>query len=158
VIKTTNQIRSRKFRSCQSGQAMVEFMLSTIFLVFLVVAILEVAAFIYTYSVLANAAKEGVRYAIVHGANSANASGLSGTSGASHCTTASTNAVVSQVRSFAAFSLHKTSTVTVNVCYPANNDKLSSLVQVTVSYPYQPFFFKWPSVAVFANAAGRIVF
>ncbi len=149
---------------------MVEFMLTTLFLVTLILSILEMADFIYTYSVMANAAKEGLRYAIVHGANSGNANGpSSGTVNTPPCTSSkattgsSVSGVTSAVTNFAAFSIHKISTsgsnaTNVYVCYLDGNNKLNSEVEVTVSYQYKPFFFNWPSVTLFANSAGRIVF
>ena len=155
----------------QRGQALVEFVLTTIFLVFLVLSVLEVADFIYTYGVMANAAKEGLRYAIVHGVNngSSNGPGSGGSASSPPCnstnattdnakTGASVDGITSAVTNFAAFSLHSPKSVNVFVCYLDGNNKLGSQVEVSVSYAYQPFFFKWPSVTVFANSAGRIVF
>lgn len=153
------------------GQALVEFMLTATFLVLLTVSILEVAEFIYTYGVMADAAKEGVRYAIVHGVNSgsANGPGSGATASSPPCTSgnattdsaktgANIDGITSAVTNFAAFSLHSTKSITVFVCYLDASNSLGSRVEVTISYPYQPFFFKWPSVTVFANSAGRIVF
>src|ERR1700740_304628 len=57
------------------GQAQVEFALVVIFLFILVLSILETLFFMHTYNVLADSAKEGVRYAIVHGANNSYAVG-----------------------------------------------------------------------------------
>ncbi|MGA7924594.1 MAG: TadE family protein, partial [Candidatus Sulfotelmatobacter sp.] len=57
------------------GQATVEFSLVIIFLIVMVLSILEMVVFMHTYNVLADSAKEGVRYAIVHGANNSLASG-----------------------------------------------------------------------------------
>jgi Flp pilus assembly protein TadG len=151
----------------ETGQALVEFMLTVTFLVLLTLAVLEIADFIYTYSVLADAANEGVRYAIVHGSSSSGANGpSSGTAGSPPCnsgnaalvTGSSVSGITNAVQNFAAFSLHSASNTNVYVCYFDGNNKLLSRVQVTVSYQYQPFFFKWPSVTVFANSAGRIVF
>jgi Flp pilus assembly protein TadG len=140
----------------------VEFALSLTLLMLLMFSILELSIFIYTYSVLANATKEGVRYAIVHGVNSGNASGPpSGAASSPPCTASSTNVtnVVDRVKSFAGFSLLKTSNVNVFVCYLDGNNKLSSLVEVSANYPYHPIFgFNWPSVTLYANSAGRIVF
>src|SRR5262245_36525627 len=61
----------------EAGQAMVEFMLVVSFLVLLFVSIVQMIMYMYAYTTYANAAKEGVRYAIVHGTgrNSANCSG-----------------------------------------------------------------------------------
>jgi Flp pilus assembly protein TadG len=146
---------------------MVEFALTLIFLMILIVSIFETLAFVYTYSVMADAAKEGVRYAIVHGVNSGSPSGPATAVTASSPPCSSSNAsaaasvtnVVTQVKSFAAFSLHNTSNMNVYVCYLDGNRNLNSLVEVTVNYPFQPLFgLGWPSPTVNANSAGRIVF
>jgi hypothetical protein len=54
---------------------MVEFALIAPFFFLLLFAIVEGARFIFFYEMLNNAAREGARYAIVHGANSACPSG-----------------------------------------------------------------------------------
>ncbi len=61
----------------QAGQAMVEFALVITFVFLLFVAILQLILLMHAYNTLADAAKEGVRYAIVHGtgAGAANCSG-----------------------------------------------------------------------------------
>src|SRR6266496_1476085 len=51
------------------GQATIEFAFVFIVLIIMVVSIVEMIFFMSTYNVLADAAKEGVRYAIVHGYN-----------------------------------------------------------------------------------------
>src|SRR5690349_17528307 len=57
----------RRFRQRQSGQAMVEFM-AVIIIVFLVfVCMLQMVLLMHAYNTLADAAKEGVRFAVVHG-------------------------------------------------------------------------------------------
>src|SRR5438477_3173442 len=111
---------SQTVQTHQRGQAMVEFALTIVLLILMMFAILELSIFIYTYSVLANATKEGVRYAIVHGVNSGNASGPpSGAASSPPCTASSTNVtnVVNQVKSFAGFSVLNKSNVNVFVCY-----------------------------------------
>ncbi len=50
---------------------LIEFALSVWTLFLLTFLIFEFCMTVYTYSVLANAAREGVRYAIVHGSDSA---------------------------------------------------------------------------------------
>jgi Flp pilus assembly protein TadG len=149
-------------RGRQGGQAIVEFALTVVLLMLLMFALLELSIFMYTYSVLANAAKEGVRYAIVHGSNSGSASGPStGSASSPPCTSSSSNVtdVVNQTKNFAGFTLRDKSNVNIFVCYLNGNNKLNSLVQVSVSYVYRPLFgFNWPSATVYANSAGRIVF
>lgn len=168
MIRKTNSLRTWVAGlKEQQGQALVEFLLTITFLVLLTVSVLEVADFIYTYSVMADAANEGVRYAIVHGIDSSSAAGpSSGTTSTPPCTSSnaasatSVTGVTAAVKNFAAFSLHNVNTTgnKIYVCYLDGNNKLNSEVEVTISYQYQPFFFKWPAVTVFANSAGRIVF
>ena len=156
-----------KFRHAeQSGQAMVEFVLSMTFLTILILSVLELFGLIYTYAVMADAAKEGVRYAIVHGAANSSSSGptTQTTKQTPPCTSSNNNNstaanVITQVKNFAGFSLHDTSNINVYVCYLDGNNLLQSQVAVAVSYQFRPFFaLNWPSVTVNANADGRIVF
>jgi len=141
-------------RKRQSGQAAVEFALTITSIFVLLIGMLELTMFVYTYSVLADAAKEGVRYAIVHGSSGQNGTGPSG---GGSCVTS--GAVIDNVKYYAAGSLHGTSNMTVNACYTDGNNQPGSAVQVTVSYPYEPFFgLGWPTVNVYANSAGRIMF
>ena len=46
---------------------MVEFLLVMLFIFILFVSMIQMIMFMHAYSTLADAAKEGVRYAIVHG-------------------------------------------------------------------------------------------
>src|SRR5690349_14387137 len=65
----------KRLRPRDSGQAMVEFAL-TIVLVFIVfVSALQMILLMSAYNTLADAAKEGMRYAIVHGTGNTNCSG-----------------------------------------------------------------------------------
>lgn len=156
---------SRRHCNSQRGQAALEFALTITILVFLLVGMLELTMFVYTYSVLADAAKEGVRYAIVHGASGNNPSGPTGATktstswGVCSSSDSGTSSVVSTVQAYAALSLHSTSTMNIYVCYPDGSNNPGSGVQVRVNYPYQPLFgLGWPKVNVIANSAGRIMF
>jgi Flp pilus assembly protein TadG len=154
---------NRGKRRLQRGQSSVEFALTIIFIVVLLVSMLELTMFVYTYSVLADAAKEGVRYAIVHGSSGTDSSGpASGTASITPwptCNTQATGSLLSTVQTYAAASLHSTVTMHIYACYPDGNNKPGSAVQVSVNYPYQPLFgLSWPKVNVHANSAGRIMF
>jgi Flp pilus assembly protein TadG len=161
-MRTQDKSSLKAIRRRQRGQAIVEFALTVVLLMLLMFGLLELSIFIYTYSVLANAAKEGVRYAIVHGANNGTPSGpSSGSASSPPCTASSTNVtdVVNRTKNFAGFTLLSPSNVNVFVCYLDGDNKLNSLVEVSVNYVYRPLFgFNWPSVTVRANSAGRIVF
>jgi Flp pilus assembly protein TadG len=146
-------IEARLARRGEEGQTQVEFILTVVFLVLLLFGIIEIILMIYTYNVLADSAKEGVRYAVVHGCDSSNCSGTCSTA----CSDAGAADVVAQVKNYAKYSFHDTSVMTVSVNYPDASSDAPNRVQVTVSYPYQPFFgFSWPKITVNAAAEGRI--
>jgi Flp pilus assembly protein TadG len=155
----SSQAKCPARRHWQEGQAAVEFAFVVVCLVILLVSILEMTMFIYTYAALTNAAKEGVRYAIVHGASSGTAISSTVKSLSTPCATPATGTVLSTVRTYAALSLHNTSSMSINACYPDGDNKPGSAVQVGVSYSYQPIFgLRWASVTVSANSVGRIMF
>jgi Flp pilus assembly protein TadG len=89
----------QSLRRREEGQALVEFALVITFVFFLFVAILQMILLMYAYNTLADAAKEGVRYAVVHGTGTgqANCSGpgtISSANPAFACTdSAGTNVV-----------------------------------------------------------------
>jgi Flp pilus assembly protein TadG len=160
VLQRCNQ-KSKSLKHGEKGQTMVEFSLVFLILIVMIVGFIETVIFVHTYNVLADSAKEGVRYAIVHGANSSAHTGPT-----CPCGPIDGAAGTGVVKTYAQYSLHDTSTMTVTVNYnpgSANGaaacNKPPCLVQVTVSYPYQPLFrIGWATVTVNAAAEGRIVF
>ena len=153
------------------GQAAVEFMLVVVFIMLLVVAMTEVVMLIYAYSVIADAAKEGIRYAIVHGNTGSLPSGptcpcadIDGPPAPSG-TVPGYGSGYGVVRTYAQYSLHDVSggAMTVNVTYPdttnAPANKPPNRVRVEVNYPYAPLFgLGWPTVTLYAAAEGRIMY
>lgn len=148
----------RRFSREQSGQAQVEFIFSIIFLMIFIAGIIEIIMLVYTYNVLADSAKEGVRYAIVHGTE--NTSSCSGPGAGSVTCSDSTAANVSTaVTTYAKFSGHSTASMTVTTTYPDSSSAAPNRVRVTVSYPYQPLLgLGWPTITVNAAAEGRIMY
>jgi hypothetical protein len=158
-------------RHRERGQTLIEFGFVLVFWVVMIIAILEMFMLLHTYNVLADAAKEGVRYAIVHGAN--NPQGLAPPCTAGTCpdllgpaapagTVPGYNSTYGVVKTFAQMSLHDVSGMTVTATYPdgtaATSNKTPNRVQIVVSYPYQPFFgLGWPTITVNAAAEGRIM-
>jgi len=157
------------------GQALVEFALVIIFLMIMVFSILEMILLMNTYNVLADSAKEGVRYAIVHGTLNNQPMPASCTSTSCSCpcvdidgppapagTVAGYGSTYGVVKTFAQYSLHDTSGMTVTVTYPGGDatpaNKTPNLVRVVVSYPYQWLFgLSWPTATINAAAEGRIM-
>jgi TadE-like protein len=133
----------------------VEFAISIILVLFFIFCCWELLMAAYTTSVLGDAAKEGVRYAIVHGSGSTLCSGPAPVTA---CTDADANNVKNRVKDYAKASLHDTSAITVDVSYPDSNNQAPNRVQITVTYTYLPYvnlsFFQ---PVLRTHAEGRIV-
>jgi hypothetical protein len=108
----------------------------------------------YTYSVLGDAARQGVRYAIVHGTDSGNCSGPS-----NGCADSAAANVKTVVTTAAALSFHDLTQMTVQVSYPDLASNPPSRVNVTINYTYVPYI-KLPGIAnsVQLSAQGRIIY
>jgi Flp pilus assembly protein TadG len=150
--------KKRSLKKRQAGQAAVEFALIIIFLMVFLLSFLEIVAMLYTYSALADSAKEGVRYGIVHGTLSSGCNGPGPAVSPGTCD-ASAAGVTTAVTTYANYSLHGAGAMTITPTYPDGTSTPSSRVRVTVSYPYQAFFgLGWPTITVNAAAEGRIMF
>lgn len=114
---------------------MLETALGLSILFTMVLGAMEFSMMGYTYSVYADAAREGVRYATTHGIDSVTCSGPS--AGCSDTTGAN---VVSTVTNYVSGFTTLASSVNVSVTYPDNSSAPSSKVIVTVSYTYKPMF------------------
>jgi len=164
-------IRSKRHssvRHSEAGQAMVEFALVITFLFILFVSMLQLILLMYAYNTIANAAKEGIRYDIVHGTGNNNCSGPGNPSvtPALTCPNDPSGSVFvkQQVTNFASVSFQNVTAAEVTVEYnpnSANGTACSApgcLVRVVVHHTYNPIFgFSWPSVTLNAAADGRIM-
>jgi Flp pilus assembly protein TadG len=128
-------------RSRESGQSVIETSLTIVIIFTVVFWMFEVGWLVYTYSVMADAANEGVRHAIVRSG---------GDAGGGTQTT---------VKNFASASLHDTSSILVDVTPPDGDYIPPHRVRVKVSYAYVP----WLSVfmndppAMSTYSEGRMV-
>lgn len=114
---------------------MLEMVVSLMVVMSLVFWLFELCMFTYTCSVLNDAAREGVRYAIVHGTHSTICSGPD-----SSCTDQSPYAnVKAAVTSAASASMHDLSQMTVTVSYANATAALGNPVSVSLVYTYVPF-------------------
>lgn len=138
----------------KSGQGLVETALSLTAVFTLVFLLFEGTMLIYTYAVLNNAAREGVRYAVVHGNDTSICSGPS-----AGCDSTAAE-VINVVQSYAKLSFHDISAMKVTVSYPdATQSAPMSLVTVTVKYAYVPitkFFAVSSNLTI--TSEGRIVY
>ena len=159
---------SRSCRGSARGQAQVEFALVIVFLMILILSMVELLTLMHTYNVLADAAKEGLRYAIVHGTANSTPSGptcpctdIDGPAGPPG-TVPGYGSGYGVVKTYAQYSLHDMTGLTVTVTYPdiasPPANKAPNRVQVVIAYPYHPFFnLGWPTLTVNAAAEGRIM-
>lgn len=138
----------------EHGSLMVETAISLLVILPIVLWLCELCMLTYTYSVLGDAARLGVRYAIVHGADSSNCSGPS--AGCGDLGGANVMAVVKQD---AHYSFHDVTGMTVQVAYPDSSSMPPSRVAVSISYSYVPYV-KLPGIAhtLQLSAEGRIVY
>ena len=121
-------------RASSLGQSLVEFSIVSIMLCILVLAVVEMGRMVLVYATVANAARAGARYAVVHGSSRSTGTGLSNASGP----TANPDQVVTVVKNFASAGLLTTSRLVVTVSYPGASNAPGQLVNVTVVYPYDP--------------------
>ena len=155
----------------QAGQAMVEFALVIFFVFIVFVSAVQMILLMHAYNTLADAAKEGVRYAIVRGSDNSLCSGP-GNPNANPvvtCTDPTGTNVQTMVVNFAGLAFQNVTTSEVTVDYDPNSANTTSafkhpcsapgcLVRVTVAHTYSPFFgLGWPNFTLYAAADGRIM-
>jgi Flp pilus assembly protein TadG len=150
-------VRLGKKRSAQRGNTIIEFAFVTVLLMLVILASVEFDRMMLVYTTLANSARLGARYAIVHGAT------RTGTGDPASGATNTSN-VVTVVKNFAAAGMLQTSNLNVSVEYPASTsvtdpgNKRGALVIVTVTYPYDPFTALPLTVTLRSSSRGIIVF
>jgi len=157
-------------RPSTRGQASVEFALVVVLIMLLVLSMLELILLMHTYNTLADAAKEGVRYAEVHGTGNSKpvvppcpCTDIDGPAvPVGSATVPGYGSGYGVVKTYAQYSLHDITGMTVTVNYPdtANPpaNQPPNRVKVVVAYPFSPLFgMGWPTVTVNAAAEGRIM-
>jgi Flp pilus assembly protein TadG len=121
----------------ERGQSLLETALMIVVIFTVAFWTIETGELVYTYSVLADAANEGVRYAIVH-------------SGGDVTNTQAT------VLAFAKASKHNVSGITTSVTFPDGSATPPNRVRVAVTYAYVPTLGSFsPSMKTYAE--GRMV-
>jgi len=138
----------------QEGSVAIETTLAFMILMVFVLGIVEFSMMGYTYSVVAEAARQGVRYATLHGTSSARCSGPS-----TGCTDSSASKVTDSVTTYVVNFAGNVSGTSVNVNYLDGSSAPSSRVLVWVTYTYAPMF-KLPGFAqnFQVSSEGRIVY
>lgn len=128
-----------RFKRQDSGAILIEFSITIVCWCVTIFTLLEMCSAVYAYTVLADAAHEGVHYAVL---NPRDNSGAQDT-----------------VKRYASNTLHDISAIDVSVSYPDGVDSPPARVAVDVSYQYLPYlsFVMKDPPAMHAYAEGRLV-
>jgi Flp pilus assembly protein TadG len=118
----------------RAGQTLVEFSLVLVMTMILLLGVVEISRMVLVYTTVANSARAGARYAVVHGSNRTG-SGADGPSGPAN----NPAQVVTVIKNFASAGLLQTSNLVITVNYPGASNLPGQLLSVTVIYPYDPF-------------------
>ncbi len=122
-------------RRGEHGQALVEFSLVSVVFFLLVFGMVDVGRAVWNYNTLAQATREGARYAIVHGSDSADPSGPGG----DHYTAPDADAMITQQVEKFGGGLNP-SQLTVQSEWPDGSNISGSHITVTSEYEFQPIF------------------
>jgi hypothetical protein len=148
-LRTPNGQRRTRSPVCSPrGAVQLEFILTIMTIMFVMFWMWELVMMTYTMNVLSDSAKEGVRYAIVHG--------LEGSTACSG--SPDTTAIVSRIQDFAKMSLHDMSAMTVTVTYQGSCNLPGNWVRVVIAYPFVPYINLPVNYTLHATSEGRIVF
>ncbi len=120
IQETFRQMHTTGFLKDQSGSVFLEYSVALLCFLVVVFGTMELCSAAYAYTVLADAANEGVHFAIVNSSNQ--------------------NGAINMVTDYAKSSLHDVSNLHVAVTYPDGSMNPPSRVAVSVSYPYLPYF------------------
>src|SRR6266404_4803107 len=130
-MRLLNKSRLRHHHQRESGQSMIETALMIVVVLMLVFWIFEISMLIYTYTVLGDAANEGVRYAaLLH--NSSNSAVVTDDS-----------RVKAKVLLYAQASLHDMSAISTSVTLPDGDATPPNRVRISVTYTYVPYLSKF---------------
>lgn len=136
-------VSAKRQVSGDEGQSLVEFGIVAFLLLMLLFGVIEIGRMVLVYTAVANAARTGVRYAIVHGSDNL----------------ATTDQIKTVVKNFLGTSPVDPTRATITINYPACNNP-GCKVTVTTSYPYDPLisYFPWPAINLRSTSQGVITF
>jgi len=137
------------------GQTLVEFSVVALLTVIMLLFVVEIGRMLLVYTTVANAARAGVRYAVVHGSTRTAGSTVDSAAGPG----ADPAQVVTVVKNFASGGLLTTSRLVVHVTYPGASNAPGQFVTITAVYPYDPlttYFSK--TLRLGSSSQGVIVF
>jgi Flp pilus assembly protein TadG len=137
----------------ERGQSLVEFALCALLLLMMLFVIIEFGRMFLLYTTVSNAARAGVRYAMVYGSDSSSPSGPANDDAA----------VIQVVKNFASVGGLNSSNLTVHVYYYSsggvspNCNNPGCWVKVTASYPYDPIVTYFPLSLKLSSASEGVI-
>jgi hypothetical protein len=150
----------------ERGQTAIEFLFTVLFVMLFVLGFLELVLLVFSYNVLADSAKEGVRFAIVHGTKSLNCNGPGDPADATVACDGTSAGVKTAVTNYGNHSGQSIANGNITVTYANAADGTKPAcsapgcsVEVQVSHVYRPFFgLGWPNVTMHATSEGVVTF
>ncbi|MFZ0744817.1 MAG: TadE family protein [Terracidiphilus sp.] len=119
--------RHNDLAKSEDGQALVEFAISLSVMASFFFTFIEICLVFYTYSMISESAREGTRYAALHGATCVTAAQVSCTA-----STSSINQYVSSI----SWPNAGGGTMTPVTSFPDGNENPGSRIEVTVNYAF----------------------
>lgn len=163
----------KRFLTDQSGSEIVEFSLSALTLMTMVLGIMDVTRAMYAYHIVSHAAQSGARYAMMRGADWTSSCGTSAPPSftMSYGCKASSTDVQNYVKSLGMVNWSNQGTTPVTVTWPATTPDCTSScsacattnskgcmvkVQVQYKFTFDTVFFKQTSVT-FSSTAQQVI-
>ena len=137
----------------RSGQGLVEFSVIAFLTVIMLLFVVEMGRIVFISTTVANAARAGVRYAIVHGSTRAAGATLNSASGPA----SNPAQVLTVISNFASAGPLTTSLLVVNVTYPGGSNAPGQAVNITVVYPYDPLTTYFSKTLRLGSAAQGVI-
>jgi Flp pilus assembly protein TadG len=158
---------SRRQRSSTRAQALVEFALVAPIFFLMLFALIDFGRYVYYVQILNNAAREGARYAIVHGAQGLPSSGPAAPGTVSSDPSGAN--VKSTVRNYLVGVIGQTTALTTSLCWrtpldapcngspsPRDNSR-GNIVDVTVDYQFRSVIPVVPIPPITVQGASTLV-
>jgi Flp pilus assembly protein TadG len=131
------------------GSTLIEFSLVSLLLFSVVLATIEFNRMILVYTAVANAARAGARYAVVHGNSRSTGTGVDNASGPGN----NPQQVLTVVQNYANSGMMNPNNLVIHVTYPDSSNAPGSRVRVAVTYPYD--FIAWLSLPLSVNLGSQ---
>lgn len=143
----------------EEGSSLVEFALVAFLLIMVLLSVVEMSRFILVYTTMADAARAGVRYAMVHGGDLTSGASTPDT-GKTTCSTGCSG-ITTVVQNYANAGLIGGASVNTTVTYPDSTNVAGARVQVAVQWTYVPlvaYFVPSLTQTLSSTSEGVIVF